>query len=206
MAATDPQQQINLQVTAPDEKVVGEEMTVEKELPNGRKVKVKLLPEVKPRETIVEQRKIWVENRQVPPIGYLFTHDHTGLSRPHIICGSCAVGLLKADNIYDNATNRALVNPIINGKEVYMPRDIKSNSDTEVVQDLTMGGRDLNGVAVGPIFPYKIKCPECSIYYNWRRLKIVMARNPSRKRDSSGSGSSSKREVWGELDNLTLKF
>ena len=46
-------QQINLQVTAPNEKVVGLEMTVEVKLPDGRPVKVKLKPEVRPNETIV---------------------------------------------------------------------------------------------------------------------------------------------------------
>ena len=46
-------EQINLQVTAPNEKVVGLEMTVEVKLPDGRPVKVKLKPEVRPNETIV---------------------------------------------------------------------------------------------------------------------------------------------------------
>ena len=200
------QEQFNLEVTAPEEKVVGQEMTVDVKLPDGRTEKVKLLPEVRPGEKIVEQTTIYVENKEEPPIGYLFTHDHTGLSEPHILCGRCALGLLKADNIYDNQTNRALVNPNYDDHgSPYMPRDIAPNANTKAVQDITMGGRDNNNVAVGPIFPYKIKCPTCSIYYNWRRLKIVMARNSTRKRESSGS-SSSKRQVWGELDNLKLKF
>merc|ERR1712167_151935 len=111
-----------------------------------------------------------------------------------------------ADNIYDNQTNRALVNPNYDDHgSPYMPRDIAPNANTKAVQDITMGGRDNNNVAVGPIFPYKIKCPLDNVYYNWRRLKIVMARNSTRKRESSGS-SSSKRQVWGELDNLKLKF
>lgn len=118
------------------------------------------------------------------PRGYLFTHDHPTLSKPHIVCGSCAIALLKSDTTHEGS------------------REIAQNASDDMVKEL-MGQRDNNGFPLGPIVLYKIKCPACRIYYNFRRLELRMKRNQSRgssKRDRQGG------EVWGELDKLTLKF
>lgn len=119
------------------------------------------------------------------PQGYLFTHDHDSLSEPHIICGLCALRFLKLDD------------------SPYGSRDIAPNASDDFVKEFTMGARDNNGFPVGPIKPYKIKCPQCSIYYHWRRLERLLKRNEGRgssKRERTGG------EAWGELDKLTLKF
>ena len=119
------------------------------------------------------------------PQGYLFTHDHDSLSEPHIICGLCALRFLKLDDSSRGS------------------RDIAPNASDDFVKGMAMGARDNNGFPVGPIQPYKIKCPQCSLYYNWRRLERLLKRNQSRgssKRERTGG------EAWGELDKLTLKF
>ena len=68
-------QQINLQVTAPNEKVVGLEMTVEVKLPDGRPVKVKLKPEVRPNETIVVP--VSVPDNTKSNNAYVYSNDAT---------------------------------------------------------------------------------------------------------------------------------
>ena len=123
------------------------------------------------------------ENGQ--PQGYLFTHDHDSLSEPHIICGLCALQFLKLDGSSSGS------------------RDIAPNASDDFVKGAAMGARDNNGFPVGPIQPYRIKCPQCGLYYHWRRLERLLKRNQSRgssKRDRQGG------EVWGELNKLTLKF
>ena len=116
--------------------------------------------------------------------GYLFTHDHHWTASPHIICGSCAIALLKSDTTHEGS------------------REIAQNASDDMVKEL-MGQRDNNGFPLGPIVLYKIKCPACRTYCNFRRLELRMKRNQSRgssKRDRQGG------EVWGELNKLTLKF
>ena len=119
------------------------------------------------------------------PQGYLFTHDHHWTAEPHIICGSCAIALLKDDDSREGSY------------------EIAQNASDDFVKGAAMGEQDNNGFPLGPIEPYKIKCPQCRIYHTFRRLELQANRNESRgssKRDRQGG------QVWGELNKLTLKF
>jgi hypothetical protein len=86
-------QTLNLQVTAPSAKNVGEEMIVEVNLPSGTPVQVTLKPEVKPNETIVATVQI-PSNKTNTSSNYVHPSNSNGLKTENY-------GNIEDGNIYN---------------------------------------------------------------------------------------------------------